>query len=818
MEQKRVLHFLARIGDKVKHKGDLESQISKALETLRPRLSGEYKEIAGALLECATFLPHKSVAYAVLGGVLAASDTEECYSFVQYLAESIRDRLERDLHSCSFQSCRATFRFCANLTQAAVFSPKSFVRWLEIVIDEALKSPDTDLGGNPQARKDCLFWLCTSTLPWCGNILQERCASELKSLIDKILSFHQQASDILDEGEGGTPTFEDLLVPVEKDYVLKKSHKLRQVIERSVAKEWPRKYVCWLYDAFDTTLARGLEASLPLLTIPLHSKSHVYPFPEYELSLGMASQSDISYEDRDMNFDRIMEHAPTDDTDTLRDFYISELVSDTIYSLKDNHSLAAAVLLSFSFSEVEPFVDEMQTHSHIIRTILSKMVHLPITDDSILYYHVLLIDLCCMEGSQAPLKLLMAVEEMFAMADKYDSEVFDRITDWFARHLSNFGYKWNWDDWVFVTDKESYDNEKQLYQLLFCKEVLHKCLRLSYFEHISNAIPASLRELLTEPGKATLDETEEETAVASELAKHMIGKERKPSSEIEEFLSLRFPFESDLSSAFCTLCRALLISGSKTFSHFDVVTERYLDLLRKLFAMDRANMKRLMMSEMKNYWNSSPQHLEYVLEKLWSYRLIDCSTVFDAAIPHLSVEADNEKALKELSDAWRWKFVRKVFDRVKEHVQIAKEELNMAAQAASQATEGEIDATNLRLKTAQAANDNAIKEQKEIFLHALRRTYAIMQALEKISEHPTDETNSESASLRFRNWTSICKWRVLGLMKETIRKHLELFETTSWESLKATLNFQVPIQVVDTVFQESKQLLKYCRGKTYSFS
>ncbi|EME27228.1 Nuclear cap-binding protein subunit 1 [Galdieria sulphuraria] len=819
MEQKRVLHYLARIGDKVKHKGDLESQVSKASETLRPKFSGDFKEIADALVECAIFLPQKSVAYAVLGGVLAASGSEECYSFVQYLAESIRDRLERDLHSCSFRSCRAVFRFCANLTQAAVFSPKSFLRWLEIVIDEALKSPDSSLGGNPQARREWLFCLCTTTLPWCGNILRERCAMELKSLLDKIFLFGQKATDVSDEGEGGTLSFEDLLVPMEQNWLLGKIHKLRKVMQRAEAEEWPRKYVHWLYDAFDTTLARGLETSLPSLSIPLHSKNHVYPFPEYELLVGMDSQTDISHHAHDTNSDNTMQYSPTDnDADILRDFYASELVSDTIDSLKDNHSLAAAVLLSFSFSEVEPFVDEMQTHLHIIRAILSKMVHLPTTDESILYYHVLLIDLCYMEGSQAPLKLLMAVEEIFDMADKYDAEVFDRLTDWFARHLSNFGYKWNWDDWVFVTDKETYDTEKQLYQLVFCKDVLYKCLRLSYFEHISSAIPASLRELLIEPGKAILNETEEETAVAKELAKHMIGKERKNASEIEEFLSLRFPFESSLSSAFCTLCRALLIAGSKTFSHFDVVTERYLGLLRKLFAMDRANMKRLIMSEMKNYWNSSPQHLEYVLEKLWLYRIIDCSTVFDAAIPYLSVEADNEKVLSELSVAWRWKFVRKLFDRVKEHVQLAKDELSMAAQAASQATEGEIDAANLRLKNAQTANDNAIKEQKELFLHALRRSYAIIEALEKNSDNSLDETEGVSSSHRFRNLISICKWRVLGSMKETIRKHLDLLETTSWESLKATLNFQMPIQVVDVIFQESKQLLKYCRGITYNFA
>lgn len=813
MESKqRLVHFLARVGDKLKSKGDLEAQVSKAVDTLRPKFAVEYKEIASALLECSTQLPHKSVAYAVLGGVLAASGSEECESFVQYLGDSICDRLQRDLQSCSYRTCRAVFRFCANLTQAAVFNPKSFLRWLELVIDEALKPSDADPGGNPPSRKDMFYLLCTNTLLWCGNILQERCASELESLIQKIFSFHQHRMTDKEQ----EPSFEQLLLPMDANWVVEKVSKLRKVMERAVAEKWPRKYVSWLYDAFDTTLARGLETNLPLLSIPLHSKNHIYPFPDYELFLGI----DIPNDNTDPN-----NSSMEDEDDILRDFYASELISDTISSLKDNHSLAAAVLLSFSFSKVEPFVNDMQTYALAIRAILSKMAHLPMTDDSILYYHVLLIDLCCMEDSQAPLKLLIAVEQMFAVADKYDAEVFDRWTDWFARHLSNFGYKWNWDDWVFVTDEKTYEDEKQMYQLIFCKDVLQKCLRLSYFEHICNSVPTPLRQLVTEPGKATLDETEEETAVAKQLAKHMIGKERKSIAEIEELLSVRFPFDTALSSAFRTLCRALLVSGSKTFSHFDVVLEHYLDLLRKLFAMDRPNMKRWIVSEMSNYWQSSPQHLEYVLEKLWSYRLIDCSTLFDAAIPLLGHNnnqlMEDDPVLCQLMETWRWKFVRKVFDRVREHVEIAKEELNMAAQAASQATEGEIDAANLRLKTAQTANDNAIKEQKEIFLHALRRAYAILQVLEKLEEHnSTDKAdgNDTSLSLRLHNKISLCKWRVVGLMKETIRKHLDLLETTSWESLKATLNFQVPLQAVQFLFEESKQLLKYCRGKTFHFS
>lgn len=64
-----------------------------------------------------------------------------------------------------------------------------------------------------------------------------------------------------------------------------------------------------------------------------------------------------------------------------------------------------------------------------------------------------------------------------------------RFADWFAVHLSNFGFMWGWGDWA--GDMEVSDKHPKR---VFVKRVIELETRLSYHERIKGTIPESMLE------------------------------------------------------------------------------------------------------------------------------------------------------------------------------------------------------------------------------------------------------------------------------------------------------------------------------------
>jgi len=75
------------------------------------------------------------------------------------------------------------------------------------------------------------------------------------------------------------------------------------------------------------------------------------------------------------------------------------------------------------------------------------MCAIPFTYTANVYFAVVFIDLCKVADSQVSMHLVDGLKYIMEVADKFDPEEFDRLTEWFAHHLSNYRYNFNWHEW-----------------------------------------------------------------------------------------------------------------------------------------------------------------------------------------------------------------------------------------------------------------------------------------------------------------------------------------------------------------------------------
>ena len=75
---------------------------------------------------------------------------------------------------------------------------------------------------------------------------------------------------------------------------------------------------------------------------------------------------------------------------------------------------------------------------------------------------------------------------------------FTRLINWISYHLSNFQFRWSWEDWAEAAAATDLDAPKPF----FIREVFQKCMRLSYHQRMVEIVPESFQPLLPRPPKS----------------------------------------------------------------------------------------------------------------------------------------------------------------------------------------------------------------------------------------------------------------------------------------------------------------------------
>lgn len=82
-----------------------------------------------------------------------------------------------------------------------------------------------------------------------------------------------------------------------------------------------------------------------------------------------------------------------------------------------------------------------------VDAVFSQLYQLPTPEHKLVYYHALLTECCKIAPAAIAPSLGRAIRFLYNNLETMDLELSNRFLDWFAHHLSNFGFTWKWSEW-----------------------------------------------------------------------------------------------------------------------------------------------------------------------------------------------------------------------------------------------------------------------------------------------------------------------------------------------------------------------------------
>lgn len=227
-------------------------------------------------------------------------------------------------------------------------------------------------------------------------------------------------------------------------------------------------------------------------------------------------------------------------------------------------------------------------------------------------FEVVLMD-CCRITRLFPPVMARALLALVARLEALDTVQRELLAAWFAHHLSNFDFKWKWDEWQ---DIEAADSPRRR----FVVAVLERLVRLSYHDRVAEALPAWAQAFLPPVPEPAFPQAA--AGPDAELAAAVLRaiQERSPADALLALLA-------GSPAARRVFVGCLLTAGCKTFSHTVILIERYLPVLQHLHPKHDLDSRLDTIQAVADVWASSPQHREFVLERLTHYRVVSTAAI-----------------------------------------------------------------------------------------------------------------------------------------------------------------------------------------------
>nr|CAG4646134.1 EOG090X03JL [Macrothrix elegans] len=776
----RLESLIIRVGDKTS--SSLESNLEGLASVLEADLNTYKSKILRILCECPIQMPEKCTIYSTLVGLLNAKN----YNFGGEFVEQTVRNLKETLRDGQWEPARLMVRFVSDMVNCHIISASSLLQLYDSFIDAALEQ------GVPQVRKDWYVYALLSALPWVGRELFEKKENELERIMAAV--------------EGYLRRRNTAHVPALRVWNCDTPHPQEEYLEclwaqvrKLRADDWQERHIYRPYLAFDSILSEALQHNLPTILPPPHTLDLVYPLPWVVFRM-------FDYTD-------CPESGPIlPGTHSVERYLIEEHLHQIITRHHNERKELATQLLAF------PQRNKIPLEYMVVEVILAELFQMPTSRYLEICYGSTLIELCKLQPATMPQVLAQATELLFERIDTMNVTCFDRFVNWFAYHLSNFQFRWSWDDW-----QNCISLEKDHPKAKFVSEVFARCLRLSYYKRVVEMVPESYSALLPpkpEPYFKYQLEGGNGLPGASQIQALTELLKKKPTPEEVFTLILKIPNplkddDGDVEPSYNpqaieVFAQTLLHLGSKSFTHTFAGLAKYHSVFKTLLENEEAQI--CLLRQVYELWQYHPQFLTVVVDKMLKTQIIECCAVanwifsrhmaseftrsYIWEILHLTIRKMNKHVVrleKEVADA-RAKLRAAPSesessddDRTKEGSSSSGKRLHTSrgketTKEVEKPPEEVVEKMEERLEAAQA-------DQKNLFLIVFQRFIMIL------SEHVVRcDTDGKDFNTFWYQWT-------IGRLQQVFMSHHEQVEKYSQTLETLLFTHDLDTNILDTFRQ-----------------
>ncbi|XP_033634615.1 nuclear cap-binding protein subunit 1-like [Asterias rubens] len=729
--EERLESLITRVGEK--STSSLESNLEGLAGVLQADLPNYKNKIIGILCVCSTELPEKLSVYTTLVGLINAKNYECGGDF----SEEMWRRLKELMKQNEWDRCRLLVRFIADLVNCRVVDVSSMVQLYEAFVAVTLEE------GIPQVRSDWFVYTFLSSLPWVGQEIAEKKEEELDKMLSVVETYMTKRKKdhipMLRVWHSDTPHVQEDSI----DCLWAQTCKLRR-------DDWNHKSILRPYLSFDSILCEALQHTLPQFTVPPHNEECVYPLPKVIFRM-------FDYTD-----------APEGPTmpghHSIERYLVEEQLSCIISAYVKDRKECAAQLVSYHGKARVPL------NYMIVEVMFGQLFNLPHPVKQEAAYASLLLELCKLQPSSLPQVLAQATELLYERLDNMNLNCIDRFVNWFSHHLSNFQFRWSWDEWA---DCVSVDPEMP--RPKFVREVLVKCMRLSYHQRIVESIPNACTEafesLLPKPPVPIYKYNEEGAgSLPGTMIAHKLMDTIKARATTTEVLAVLDDVPNPTQAAdsmedestfnplkIDIFVQTLLFLGQKSFSHSFSALAKFHPVFKTLADSEESQIYVLEM--VRELWVNHQQMIGVLIDKMLRTQIVSCPAVINWLF--------SGSMSKEFTKYYVWEIIHATLRKMSKHVgkietelQEARDKSNKKKRVDMESEEeeeeedsdedpGDIDAEIERL---QESLETAQSEQKNLFLIIFQRFIMIL------TEHIA---TSENRGVAFRTpWYNYCIQRL----------------------------------------------------------